>query len=487
MRLGTEKATRISRTNGKPSLSITVTKEPDANTVEVTAQVVEAMDQLEGLPPDVEIITLTNDGPEIQSQLSSLVQEGFLGLVFAVAMVFVFLLNLRPTIMKGVVLTLRPTLIIGLSIPLSILSGILLMGLAGLTLNFMTLAGLAIAVGRVVDDSIVVLENMFRHIQAGEDRLQAAVEGTREVGAAIVSSTLTTVVVFIPLAFIQGLVGSFFSPFAMAVSFALVGSTLVALTAVPVLGAIFLRQGDVPSNIGPDSAATGLDSWMQRLYIPALIWSLRHKLATILIAVGTVTASLGLLLVIPVTLFPSGAPQFLTLDVELPNGTSVKRTFEEVLRVESVLAELKDQGEVKAYQVSLGASSDEFGPAAGGGGFHRAGFIIAMEDDVRSDIGDVVRAKLPKTEDVTITVKEIENGPPTDALEINITGSNFTAIAQVANQLEAELGGLDGIINLSSDISEARDEVVINIYPQRAAEFGLTTREVALQDRKSVV
>jgi len=306
------------------------------------------MDQLEGLPPDVEIIILTNDGPEIQSQLSSLVQEGFLGLVFAVAMVFVFLLNLRPTIMKGVVLTLRPTLIIGLSIPLSILSGILLMGLAGLTLNFMTLAGLAIAVGRVVDDSIVVLENMFRHIQAGEDRLQATIEGTREVGAAIVSSTLTTVVVFIPLAFIQGLVGSFFSPFAMAVSFALVGSTIVALTAVPVLGAIFLRQGDVPSNIGPDSAPTGLDSWMQRLYIPALIWSLRHKLATILIAVGTVTASLGLLFVIPVTLFPSGAPQFLTLDVELPNGTSVKRTFEEVLRVESVLAELKDQGEVKA-------------------------------------------------------------------------------------------------------------------------------------------
>ena len=481
VRLGTEKATRISRTNGKPSLSITVTKEPDANTVEVTAQVVEAMDQLEGLPPDVEIIILTNDGPEIQSQLSSLVQEGFLGLVFAVAMVFVFLLNLRPTIMKGVVLTLRPTLIIGLSIPLSILSGILLMGLAGLTLNFMTLAGLAIAVGRVVDDSIVVLENMFRHIQAGEDRLQATIEGTREVGAAIVSSTLTTVVVFIPLAFIQGLVGSFFSPFAMAVSFALVGSTIVALTAVPVLGAIFLRQGDVPSNIGPDSAPTGLDSWMQRLYIPALIWSLRHKLATILIAVGTVTASLGLLFVIPVTLFPSGAPQFLTLDVELPNGTSVKRTFEEVLRVESVLAELKDQGEVKAYQVSLGASSDEFGPAAGGGGFHRAGFIIAMEDDVRSDIGDVVRAKLPKTEDVTITVKEIENGPPTDALEINITGSNFTAIAEVANQLEAELGSLDGIINLTSDISEARDEVVINIDPRRAAEFGLTTREVALQ------
>jgi HAE1 family hydrophobic/amphiphilic exporter-1 len=481
VRLGTEAATRISRTNGKPSLSITVTKEPDANTVDVTAQVLEALDNLEGLPPDVEIITLTNDGPEIQTQLNSLVQEGFLGLVFAVAMVFVFLLNLRPTIMRGVALTLRPTLIIGLSIPLSILSGILLMGLTGLTLNFMTLAGLAIAVGRVVDDSIVVLENMYRHIQAGEDRLEAAVEGTKEVGAAIVSSTLTTVAVFIPLAFIQGLVGSFFSPFAMAVSFALVGSTLVALTAVPVLGVIFLRQGDLSSDSGPNPGTRGLDSWLQSFYIPVLIWSLRHKLVTILIALGTVAASLSLLLIIPVTLFPSGAPQFLTIDLELPKGTSITRTFEEVLLVEQVLEVLKDEGQIKAYQVSLGASSDEFGPAAGGGGLHRAGFIIAMEKDVANNIGDVVRKMMPVSDEATITVKEIENGPPTDALEINITGSNFTAIAGVANQLEAELVGLDGIINLTSDISEARDEVVISVIPQKAAEFGLTTREVALQ------
>ena len=142
---------------------------------------------------------------------------------------------------------------------------------------------------------------------------------------------------------------------------------------------------------------------------------------------------------------------------------------------------MKDEGQVRAYQVSLGASSDEFGPAAGGGGLHRAGFIIAMDKDVASDIGDVVRARIPLSEEATITVKEIENGPPTDALEINITGSNFSAIAGVANQLQAELGDLEGVINLISDISDARDEVVINVNPQNASEFGLTTQEVALQ------
>lgn len=488
VRLGTAEASRISRTNGKPSLAILVIKEPEANTVDVTDQVLEALAQIEGLPPDVEIITLTNNGPEIQAQLSSLVREGFWGLLFAVAMVFLFLVNLRPTVLKGISLTLRPTLIIGLSIPLSILTGIVFMGFTDLTLNMMTLAGLAIAVGRVVDDSIVVLENMYRHIQAGEERLQAAVEGTKEVGAAIVSSTLTTVVVFVPLAFIQGLVGSFFSPFAMAVSFALIASTFVALTAVPVLGVIFLRRGDFPDDPTSRASSTGLDTWLQRLYIPTLLWSLRHKLATLVIAIATVIASLGLIFVIPVTLFPAGSPEFLTVDLELPNGTSVGRTFREMMTVESVLADFKDRGMVKAYRVTLGSASGQFGPGVvAGGGFHRAGFIVPLEDGVPSDIAARIRERLPGKDEVAITVKEIVDGPPTGELEVIITGSNFTDITAVAKQLQSDLGGLEGIINLTSDLSDARDEVVVNIDTRAAAELGLSTQAVALQVNRYIV
>ena len=485
--LSTEKATRISRTNGKPSLNIAITKEPDSNTVETTKQVLESLANLEGLPEDVEIITITNDGPEIQGQLSSLVREGFFGLIFAISMVFLFLINLRPTLLRGVVLTLRPTLIIGLSIPLSILAGILLLSLTDATLNFMTLAGLAIAVGRVVDDSIVVLENIYRHIQAGEERLEAAIEGTKEVAAAIVSSTLTTVAVFIPLGFIQGLVGSFFSPFAMAVSFALVASTIVALTAVPVLGVIFLRRGDLSSDSLRPSDQGGLDNLLQRIYMPILRWSLRHKFGSILIAVSSVAASMLLLFVIPVTLFPTGSPQFLTIDVELPNGTSIGRTFQEVMRTESVLADLKEQGLVKAYQVTIGAASDEFGPRVAGGGFHMAGFFVALEDDVPSDIGETVRARLPEDNGATFTVKEIENGPPSDELEVNITGSIFSDISVVAKQLQADMADMEGIINLTSDLSEARDEVVIHIDPLKAADIGLTTGAVARQVQRYLV
>ena len=220
---GTARATTISRTNGKPSLTISVVKDPDANTVDVTSGVLDAVTDIPGLPADVEVVVITNDGPEVEESLGALLTEGMWGLLFAVSMVFIFLINLRPTLLKGLSITLRPTLIIGLAIPLSILAAIVVMALVGLSLNFMSLAGLAISVGRVVDDSIVVLENIYRHIQAGQERRTAAIEATREVGAAIVSSTLTTVAVFVPLGFIQGLVGSFFTPFAVTVSFAPAG------------------------------------------------------------------------------------------------------------------------------------------------------------------------------------------------------------------------------------------------------------------------
>jgi HAE1 family hydrophobic/amphiphilic exporter-1 len=478
---GTAEASTISRTNGQPSLSVVVLKEPDANTADVTEQILASLGQIQGLPPDIEILTLQNDGPEVERELSTLLQEGLLGFLFAISVVFIFLINTRPTLLRGLALTLRPTLIIGISIPLSIMSGILIMGLANLSLNFMSLAGLAIAIGRVVDDSIVVLENMYRHMQRGENKFQAALDGTSEVGAAIISSTLTTVVVFIPLAFIQGLVGEFFTPFALSVSFAMIASTFVALTAVPVLGVLLLREGDFPED------ESDRETLLQKIYTPALIWALRHKIATILGAVGVTIASLLLIAVIPVTFFPEGTPQFLTIDVELPMGTSVGRTFAEVMKVEEVLEQFHQEGYVEVYQVTLGSVSEEFGPGAGGAGFHVAGFFVKLAEDVPPDITDRIRALVPGSNDVTITVTEISNGPPADPLEVTVSGNNFTAITEVTRELERQLAEIDGVINVSSDVSDARNEATIRVDPTAAGEFGLSTAQVGQQVNQFIV
>ena len=481
----TDEATTISRTNGKPSINMAVLKKPDANTVDVTEGIIAKLDTIEGLPPDVNVLVIQNDGPEVKRQLSSLLKEGTLGFLFAVSAVFIFLINIRPTLLRGVATTLRPTLIIGISIPLSVMTGILVMALYGLSLNFMSLAGLAIAVGRVVDDSIVVLENMYRHMQRGEDRYQAAVDGTKEVGAAIVSSTLTTVAVFVPLAFIQGLVGEFFTPFALSVSFALLASTLVALTAVPVLGVLLLREGDFPGTL--DNATTH-DTWLQRFYTPILMWSLKNRIVTLLSSFGVVLASLLLLLVIPITFFPAGSPEYITVDVELPTGTSIGRTFQEVARVESILEKYSDNGYIDVYQVSLGGVSDQFGPSAVSSGFHTAGFFMRLpKEGVPESIADMIREDIPPSEDMIITVNALSGGPPSEDLEITVVGPNFSDISGTAKKLIAGLRELDGIVNVSSDISDAKDEVRISVNPEEAAAFGLSVVDVGRQVNQLMV
>ena len=153
----------------------------EANTLDVTNAVKDVLDGLTGIPDDVNIIVVTDQGPEIEGQISTLVQEGTFGFLFAVSVVFAFMLTIRPTFIRGMFNTIRPTVVIGLSIPLSVFTGILLMYWQDMTLNFMTLGGLAISVGRVVDDSIVVLENVYRHIQGGRERWRAALEATAEV------------------------------------------------------------------------------------------------------------------------------------------------------------------------------------------------------------------------------------------------------------------------------------------------------------------
>ena len=471
----------IARANGKPALSVILTKEADANTVTVTDAALVVLNDIVAsgvLPPNMEIQELSNDGPYVREALDNLLREGTTGFIFAIIVVFAFLLNIRPSILLGIRMALRPTAIMAVSIPLSIITGVLLMSLTDITLNFMSLAGLAIAVGRVVDDSIVVLENMYRHIEEGEERIDAAYTATREVAAAIVSSTLTTVAVFLPLAFIPGIVGEFFSPFAVSVSLALLASTAVAVTAVPVLGAILLRPGEF-SDINLN-AAQNTDALIQRIYTPILLWALRRKFITIAGAILITVASLGLLRVIPITFFPASTPEYLTIDIELPIGASIERTNAEALAVENVLSHFVETGDIIVSRTILGSRADEFGFEATGTS-HIAGIYIRLSEDVHPDITEIIRQAIPEKEDVSVTVQGISGGPPSDQLEINIIGNNFTQIADISRRLEDELSTIDGVVNLDNSVSSGADEVVIRVDPVRAGEYSLTTDAVGRQ------
>ena len=471
--LGAAAPRSISRTNGKPSVGVTVVKEAEANTIDVTAAVRDALDGLEGLPSDVEIVIVSDQGPSIQHQIDTLLREAMFGFLFAVTVVFAFMLTLKPTVPRGLLNTLRPTVVIGLSIPLSVFTGVLLMAWQDMSLNFMTLGGLAISVGRVVDDAIVVLENVYRHIQAGRERWRAALEATAEVGPAIFASTMTTIVVFAPLAFIQGLVGAFFAPFALTVSFALIASLFVALTAVPVLGAYLLRPGDLPEGAGEEDDTFVQETWMQRLYTPIIRWTLRHKAITLVTAFVLTVGSLGLTFLIPVTLFPSGGDRFVQIELSLPPGTPPDRTLAEVVEIEDRVS-----GIAQVYSATIGATDLSFGGTPGG--LNQASILVNLSEDAPEDIAQILREELD-TGGRTLRIREVQSGPPSSGLDVIITGSNYDDIVDVSQELTASIGEVDGVINIESNVAQARDEASIEVDPAKAASIGLSTRQVGLQ------
>jgi HAE1 family hydrophobic/amphiphilic exporter-1 len=497
--IDTPESETVSRTNGQPSLSLEVLRLPEGNTIELAQELLAVIDDLD-LPPGVRVDVLYNDGPALEEQLANVVGQGGLGFIIAVSAIFLFLLQIRPTVIRGILNTLRPTLITAISIPLSVMITVLVMAVFDWSLNFMSLAGLAIAVGRIVDDSIVVLENIYRHIQVGSQRLPtsgtetvayrlaplgdnprlaAAIRGTREVGPAILASTLTTVAVFLPLGFIPGIVGEFFLPFAQTVCVSLLASTLIALTVVPVLASMLLRQGDMADE--DDTVVE--DTWLQKIYTPILRWALNHPLLTVLGCIAAVAASLPLLIILPITLFSSGEAESMRIDVTMPENTGPAAMFREVRSVEQVLDGYVNAGYITAYQGTMGSTSQDFGPGIGESGFDVAGFFLALSDDVPQGFADELREALPDKENVDIQVFVDEAGPPQSGIEIAVTGSNFNRVQSAAATLLERIAPLDGVVNLKTNVSDSKEEVTFEVDTKEAGRYGLNSMAVAGQIR----
>jgi HAE1 family hydrophobic/amphiphilic exporter-1 len=249
-------------TEMQPSLSVSVSKTSSANTVDVAAAVDAKLKELGDANADTVTVVVVSDlSSFIIESRDGLLKEGGLGALFAILTIFLFLASLRSTIVAAV------------SIPLSLLAALVLMQLTGITINIMTLGGLAVAIGRVVDDAIVVLENIYRHRALGDDRMTAALKGPREVAGAITSATVTTVLVFLPLGFVGGLVSQFFLPFALTVTFALLASLVCALTVVPVLAYLLIDK--VKLNVDEDGEPR--NSFWIRAYTPTIKLALRDR------------------------------------------------------------------------------------------------------------------------------------------------------------------------------------------------------------------
>ncbi len=338
---GPAPGTAITRTNGQTSVLFYVTKLPEANTVEVAkevnAKVQEIRGTLEEDGTNVNLIKVFDQSDYIKDSIGELTQDALLGGILAVIVIFIFLL------------TVRGSMVIALSIPFSIFVGFLIMSAVGVTINILTLGAMTIAVGRIVDDSIVMLEVIYRRLRQGQPFKQAALEGSKEVAMPIASATIATVAIFIPLAFVGGIVGEMFIPFAETITFALLGSLLISLTVVPALSGIL-----VPKNIRPESE----NAWYQRVYMPALKWALAHRAITVFVAVALFAGSLALLPLIGTSFMPSMGQKEISVEVEMPLGTDIKATNQKTLEVENVIKDAMDSGDaaIDIFYTTVGTS-----------------------------------------------------------------------------------------------------------------------------------
>jgi HAE1 family hydrophobic/amphiphilic exporter-1 len=451
------------------SLILSVSKTSDANTVTVVQAVKDKLAQLQSQSGGTfEVVTVQDFSTFIIESRDSLVREGLLGALFAVITIFIFLLSLRSTLVAAV------------SIPVSILTAMVLMLVAGITINIMTLGGLAVAVGRVVDDAIVVLENIYRHRGRGDPMREAVISGTREVASAITSSTLTTVAVFLPLGFVGGLVSQFFLPFALTVTFALLASLLCALTVVPVLASLFIDR----IKLDPDEGPQHHDTIVQRLYTPLLRAALhdrRSRWSVIGIAALLVLGAGLLVPHIPTQFLNAGSEKYLQVSVAPPSGTPSSAVLTAAQAVE---ARLRTYPEVNLIETTVPGDSDTglsaLAAAFTGGASNSATIVVRMDNSV-----DLNAEQKKLSDDLAklgaggwnIQVAQ-QSMTGSSSISVVVSGAKTADVASATGAVIAALKNQSDLINVKSDLAVKTPEFNVDVDPNKALLDGTTTAGV---------
>src|SRR5690625_1556055 len=397
--------------NGERALTLSITKTPDANTVEVSHLVRDAIPHLKELVSDAEFDVLIDQAPFIEESISSLGIEGLLGLVMAVLVILLFLRSGRATLVTAV------------SIPTSLLIAFVSMQAAGYTLNMLSLGGLTIAIGRIVDDSIVVIENVERHMRYGKSRRDTIVDAVREVGAAITASTITTVAVFLPIALVGGMSGVLFRPFAFTVTVAMLASLLVALTIVPVLAYWFLKWRGVGEAEAEDAdelteeAAT--QGWIQKGYSRMLDWVIRHRWSTVAIAVVVLIGTVALAPMMKTNFLGDMGQNELGITQSVAPGTSLDEQLDEAEEVNDVLMGVDG---VETVAITIGSGDDMMSLASSEDSISYS--LTTDEDGDQEKIEADVRLALEGVvDDEDLTISPMAGMGMSNDVEISITGA----------------------------------------------------------------
>lgn len=465
------------RAQQRDCVLLLLSKQSGANTLKAARKVKKELEDIQKLlPPSVRFDIFFDQSEMISRVTSNTSGTAVVGTVLAVVIILLFLRSWRPTFA------------ISMAIPLSIAATFIPMYFAGYTLNLMTLMGISLGVGMLVDNSIVVIENIFRHIEEGEDRRLAAKAGADEVGMAITASTLTTVAVFFPMVFAGGVAGQLARGLALTISFSLLASLFVALTIVPMIASVFFRARAKAD--GDDQTDPGQQHFggVRNRYRKALAWALDHK--------GRVLLAASLLFVLCVALIAGGVigaefmpaedQPFISMNVSMPVGTSLEETDRIVRQIEEVLAKQDGVKTTAAFGGLSEASQTDVAYGSAEAGVNYAQVMARLYDkgDRRyssKETMEQIRSKLPRVKGAKFDFVDMGSqmfGGGGSAVEIKVLGADLALLKEISERIATEIEGVPGLRDITTSFKEGKPELIVRIDREKAARYGLTAGQV---------
>ncbi|KXG44631.1 efflux RND transporter permease subunit [Tepidibacillus decaturensis] len=472
-----KKITEITKVSGKPSLTFDISKKSDGNTIKVSDELYQSMEGIEKvLPQGVHLDTVYDLSVFIRQSVYNVLRNLIVGGLLAIIILYLFLKNLRST------------LVIGIAMPIAVISTFNLIYFTGESLNLLTLGGLALGIGMMVDSAIVILENIFRYREQGYEMMEAAQEGSKEVAPAVIASALTTVAVFIPIVFVKGLAAELFRPLALTVSFSLLASLIASLTIVPMLSARLLKKGEKEPNIAQGFKGVlykvlfAFERLMNKVYDKyrsALKWSLGHRKTVVFGTLALVVATFALVPLVGTEFIPTMDQGEINIDVTLPQGTLLQETDQTVANIESKLSGIP---EVKTVFTSAGNG----GAFAMGIGNSNIGNLyvklvpLAERDRSTDEVMEEIRQVTKKIPGAEVKVSQIQSGGfgSGSPISIMISGDDLTVLEQLAEQVKAEVMQVEGTRNVESSVDEGRPEMQILVDRDKASLYGLNFAQI---------
>lgn len=473
----------IARYNGKPSIALTIQKQSGYNTVQVAKKVKSEMAKIaKEIPVEIGYEMILDQSDFIEFSINNVKNNAITGGIIAVMVIYLFLQNLRST------------LVIGLSIPISIIATFVLVYFSNITLNMMSLGGLALGIGMLVDNSIVVLENIYSHRIKGKDPETAAIWGTNEVAMAITASTLTTVAVFLPIVFVQGMTAQLFKQLALTVTFSLLSSLFVALTIVPLLSSRLMTQINVAEIFSEEDSKKGILSLLKKFkdlyvrveqkYSNLLKWSLTHRKAVIIPLVMLFVISMALVPLIGAEFLPHSDAGSISISVKLPYGTNLDETDR---FVSELVDRIKEIPEIEGIMESIGSAGGMAGLS--GSDSSEASItlqLVPLNERQRSaeEVAEEIRKITMDMAGAEIKVRAVSSmdfagGGSLESISIEISGDDLDELDEIAREVSEIVKATPGAREVKTSLDEGKPELVIKIDRDKATMYGLTSAQIA--------